>query len=108
MARSFAQVFQSMDRAEQLEDLYVTSVKTRLDGRIREIIDGTNGEHESIFIAIYDYLLNVWQDEIRWSTKIFNRPNRVTLSIILNGLKIFHSQYKNQFNTELQHQQTSS
>jgi hypothetical protein len=27
MARSFAQVFQSMDRAEQLEDLYVTSVK---------------------------------------------------------------------------------
>ncbi len=29
MARSFAQVFQSMDRAEQLEDLYVTSVKVR-------------------------------------------------------------------------------
>ena len=27
MARSFAQVFQSMDRAEQLEELYVTSVK---------------------------------------------------------------------------------
>jgi len=27
MARSFAQVFQSMDRGEQLEDLYVTSVK---------------------------------------------------------------------------------
>jgi hypothetical protein len=27
MARSFAQVFQSIDRAEQLEDLYVTSVK---------------------------------------------------------------------------------
>jgi hypothetical protein len=30
MARSFAQVFQSMDRAEQLEDLYVTSVKVIL------------------------------------------------------------------------------
>jgi hypothetical protein len=27
MARSFAQVFQSIDRAEQLEELYVTSVK---------------------------------------------------------------------------------
>ncbi|CAF0799881.1 unnamed protein product [Rotaria sordida] len=108
MARSFAQVFQSMDRAQQLEDLYVTSVKTRLDARIKEIIDSTNGEHESIFIAIYDYLLNVWQDEIRWSTKIFNHPNRVTLSIILNGLKIFHSKYKNQFNTELQRQQTIS
>lgn len=27
VARSFAQVFQSMDRADQLEDLYVTSVK---------------------------------------------------------------------------------
>ena len=31
MSRSFAQVFQSMDRAEQLEDLYVTSVKVRHD-----------------------------------------------------------------------------
>ena len=29
MARSFAQVFQSIDRSEQLEDLYVTSVKVR-------------------------------------------------------------------------------
>lgn len=27
MARSFAQVYQSIDRADQLEDLYVTSVK---------------------------------------------------------------------------------
>jgi hypothetical protein len=27
VARSFAQVYQSMDRSEQLEDLYVTSVK---------------------------------------------------------------------------------
>ena len=31
MSRSFAQVFQSMDRAEQLEDLYVTSVKVMSD-----------------------------------------------------------------------------
>ncbi|CAF3016299.1 unnamed protein product [Rotaria socialis] len=108
IARSFAQVFQSMDRGEQLEDLYVTSVKTRFDGRIKELIDGTNGEHESIFIAIYDYLSNVWQDEVRWSTKIFNHPNRVALSIVLNGLKIFHNKYKNQFNTELQQKQAPS
>ena len=34
MARSFAQVFQSIDRAEQLEDLYVTSVKVRKKERL--------------------------------------------------------------------------
>ncbi|CAF0742710.1 unnamed protein product [Adineta steineri] len=64
MARSFAHLFQSIDRAEQLEDLYVTSVKTRLDARIRELIDSTNKEHELIFITIYDYLSNLWQDEV--------------------------------------------
>lgn len=31
MARSFAQVFQSMDRADQLEELYVTSVKVTIN-----------------------------------------------------------------------------
>jgi hypothetical protein len=46
--------------------------------------------------------------QIRWCTKIFNHPNRVTLSIILNGLKIFHNKYKNQFHTELHRQQISS
>lgn len=97
MARSFAQVFQSMDRAEQLEDLYVTSVKTRLDTRIRELMDTTVNDQESIFQVIYDYLSSIWHDEMRWCTKIFNHPTRVTLSIVFNGLKIFHQKYQNQF-----------
>ncbi|CAF0924991.1 unnamed protein product [Adineta ricciae] len=108
MARSFAQVYQSIDRADQLEDLYVTSVKSRLDTRIRELFHNATSEHQTIFVTIYDYLSNLWQDEIRWCTKVFNHPARVTLSIVLNGLRIFHGKYKTQFHNELQRQQISA
>lgn len=46
--------------------------------------------------------------QIRWCTKIFTHPTRDTLSIVLNGLKIFHGKYKNQFHTELHRPQISS
>lgn len=44
MARSFAQVFQSMDRADQLEELYVTSVKVIISSpsRISQQINLSN------------------------------------------------------------------
>ena len=78
-------------------------------------------------MAIYDYLSATWQDEVRplhttlrglsrrrhyprcaGALKIFDRPNRVAVAIVLNGLRIFHSKYKSQFNATLHRQQISS
>ncbi|CAF1091088.1 unnamed protein product [Didymodactylos carnosus] len=101
VARSFAQVFQSMERSEQLEQLYVSCAKNRIETKIDEIIETNDSDHETILISLYDYFSTVWQDETRWCMKIFSHPIRVVLALLLNGLKLFHEKYKSRFDNDI-------